>query len=69
MSAGPERELTYHERAVWGTCSVCGAPHGKACNPDVGIPLGRNVLGESPREGAHLARLNNAPLRVREVPA
>lgn len=67
MSAGPERELTYHERAVWGTCSVCGAEHGKACDPDVGIPLVADVNGDRPR--AHLARLNNAPLRVREVPA
>lgn len=63
-----ERELTYHERAVYGTCPVCGAGHGNPCNPDMGIPLGFNINGERARAGAHLGRLNNAPRRVREVP-
>jgi hypothetical protein len=58
----PTRELTYHERAVWGTCPVCHAPHGTPCDPNVGIPLISGVR-------AHLARVNNAPRRVREVPA
>jgi len=60
--------LTYAERAVWGTCPLCAAPHGKRCDPNVGIPL-VDKLGNPLHEGVHLARLNNAPLRIREVPA
>jgi len=63
-----ERELTFHERAVWGRCSTCGAEDGKRCDPNVGIPL-VDKLGNPVHEGVHLARLNNAPRRVREVPA
>lgn len=63
-----ERELTFHERAVWGRCAVCGAEPGKRCDPNVGIPLvADRPNGVAPL--AHLSRLNNAPRRVREVPA
>lgn len=58
----PDRtELTYEERAVFGTCPACGAKHGEPCDGRVGIPVGRTVSGEPPAEGAHLGRLMNAP--------
>lgn len=62
------RELTYEDRATWGTCPVCAAHHGEYCNSSVGIPLGRNIHGEPAKEGAHLGRLQQAPLKVRLVP-
>lgn len=65
---GPVRELSPDERMRWGKCPVCHAEHGEPCDSSVGIPLGRNVYGEVPTEGAHLGRLNAAPMRVREVP-
>lgn len=61
------RELTYDERATWGTCPVCAAEHGKFCNSSIGIPLGRNVNGDIPERGVHLVRLQNAPFRVKTV--
>ena len=73
MSAdgGPVRELSFEERCRWGTCPACSAPHGTACRASVGIQLGTRVDGRKLQdgEGAHLGRLNRAPLRVREVPA
>lgn len=39
------RKLTIEERAVWGTCPVCGNPHGKPCASGM----------------THSARLVNAP--------
>jgi len=39
------RELTIEERATWGTCPVCKAEHLERCDCD----------------GAHIARLVNAP--------
>lgn len=62
------RELTPDERLKYGECPVCKAPHGEACNPDVGLSLGVNANGLPPREGAHLARLQRAPYRVQEIP-
>lgn len=67
MSEGPVRELTYEERATWGTCPVCSAPHGEFCNSNVGFSLGRNVNGEIPPNGVHLGRLQNAPLKAQLV--
>lgn len=68
---GPVRELSYEERATWGTCKVCRATHGQWCHAEVGAQLGVRVDGRRMQtgEGAHLARLQNAPDRVREVPA
>jgi len=62
---GYERETTYAERATWGECPVCNAKHGVPCDGNIGIALGRNVNGEPAPEGAHLGRLQRAPLRVR----
>lgn len=67
--SGPVRELTVNERFKWGECHVCKAPHGEHCRPGIGFPLGMSADGGWPKDGAHLARLNNAPHRVREVPA
>ena len=69
--AGPIRETTVDERAVWGLCPVCRAEHGEPCNPDVGLQLGQPVGGGRIKagNGVHLSRIQNAPMRVREVPA
>ena len=68
---GPIRELSFEERAKWGTCKVCGAKHGEWCHAAVGLQLGRRMDGRAMQdgEGAHLARLQAAPDKVREVPA
>lgn len=57
------RELTFDERAVWGTCPVCKAGPGTRCDWSVGI-LAALYMHQNPR-GAHLGRLQAAPLRVR----
>lgn len=62
------RELTYEERATWGECPVCGAPHGEFCNPDIGFPVGRGLDGFPIPGGTHIGRLRRAPRRVKEVP-
>ena len=64
-----ERELTFDERMKWGNCPVCEAADGEYCHAAVGIQLGRRVDGKTMKdgEGAHLARLNKAPSKVREV--
>lgn len=71
LSEGPVRELSFDERARWGTCPVCKAEHGQPCHADVGIQMGTHVDGSRMRdgEGAHMGRLQNAPDRVKEVPA
>lgn len=69
LLSSPPRELTYEQRATWGECPVCHALHGQPCDSSVGIPLGFTVSGTRPTEGAHLGRLQRAPMRVREVPA
>jgi len=69
---GPEaRETTFEERATWGECPVCKAPHGDWCRAEIGVQLGRRVDGRHMEtgEGVHLARLQRAPMRVRLVPA
>jgi hypothetical protein len=58
------RDLTYEERATWGTCPVCGAADGVPCDGYVGIPLGRTATGEPPKDGVHLGRLQNAPRAI-----
>jgi hypothetical protein len=63
------REATYEERATWGECPACHAKHGERCNPNVGFALGTNVNGMPPSDGAHIGRLQKAPLRVRLVAA
>ena len=64
-----ERDLTTDERFKWGECPACGAPDGEYCYADVGFQLGVKVGGGRMQdgEGAHMARLNNAPFRVKEV--
>lgn len=66
-----ERELSFDERARWGECPVCKAPDTEPCRAEVGIQLGTKLDGSQLKtgEGAHLARLQRAPYRVREVPA
>ena len=61
------RELTYEERATWGECPVCHAKQGEWCSGAYGIALGRTVYGVLPEQGAHLGRLQRAPMRVRMV--
>lgn len=50
------RELTYEERATFGECPVCHAPHGERCDGNQGFSFGGPKTG-----GVHLGRLNNAP--------
>lgn len=69
MNEYPRRATTYVERATWGNCPVCKAEHGVRCDPNIGIALGRNVNGMLPEDGAHLARLQGAPMYIRLVPA
>lgn len=66
-----ERDLSFDERSRWGECPVCKAPDGEHCRADVGVQLGHKPDGSRMRdgEGTHLARLQAAPHRVREVPA
>jgi hypothetical protein len=59
------QDLTYAERSTWGVCPVCDAIHGEPCDGRIGVPLGVNVNGQRPTEGAHLGRLQNAPVRKR----
>lgn len=63
------RELSFDERSRYGDCPVCSAKHGQACDGNIGIPFGRTASGLPPTDGAHVGRLNNAPRRIREVPA
>ncbi len=53
------KALTIEERAVWGTCPVCGARQGRPCKLTAGIQISpNNEFGEF---GTHPARLYNAP--------
>ena len=63
---GPVRELTAKERMQWGTCPVCKAMHGDACNSLVGFQLGVSASGGRINEGVHLARIQAAPMKVQE---
>ena len=65
-----ERDLTPEERLVWGDCPVCPAKDGEPCHADVGFQVGVRVDGRRMKDGqgAHLGRLQKAPLRVKEVP-
>jgi hypothetical protein len=54
--------LTYEERAVFGECPVCHAPHGRPCDGNCHtVPL----VGEGNMLGAHLGRLEAAPKKRR----
>ena len=66
-----DRETTFEERATWGKCQVCGADHGEWCHAEIGAQLGVRADGQRAKtgEGAHLARLQKAPMRIRMVPA
>lgn len=66
-----ERDLTAEERFTWGDCPVCGSEDGRPCHADVGVQLGVRADGKRMQdgEGAHVARLQKAPLRVAMVPA
>lgn len=57
-------DLIYDERATWGECPACKAPHGKPCDPYVGFSLGMTIDGGRPMEGAHMGRLQAAPFAV-----
>ena len=64
-----QRKLTYEERATWGKCPVCQAEDGEWCHAEIGPQLGIQVGGGrmATGEGAHLARLQNAPLEVKLI--
>lgn len=66
-----ERDLTYEEQATWGECPVCHAKDGEWCYAEVGFQVGVKVGGGRMQtgEGVHLARMRNAPERVKLVPA
>lgn len=66
-----ERELTMGERMVWGECPACGAEDEESCYADVGVQLGVRCDGRRLRdgEGAHIGRLQLAPVRVKLVSA
>lgn len=49
-------DLTYDQRAVWGTCPVCRAKHGERCRL-------YDALGT--HEWTHTSRIEQAPARVR----
>lgn len=49
-------DLTYDQRAVWGTCSVCHARHGERCRPDETLAT---------HQWTHSDRIEQAPARVR----
>lgn len=63
------RETTYEEVATWGTCPICNAGPGEWCHAEIGIQLGSSVCGGKMKtgSGAHLARLQKAPNRIRLV--
>ncbi len=69
-SGKSKREATFETRARWGECPVCGAGHGDWCNAEVGIHIGRKADGSCLKtgEGAHMARLQNAPMEVDHIP-
>lgn len=65
-----EKKLCWDEKAAWGKCPVCSAPHGNYCF--------ENVLGEwvaqpskngTKSKRVHLGRLEKAPNKVKIVPA
>jgi hypothetical protein len=70
MTVAPQlnRDLTFEERATWGTCPVCRRAHGEPCDPDQGFHLGLNARGEIPKGGAHLARLTAGPRAIQILP-
>jgi hypothetical protein len=48
-------DLTYDQRAVWGTCPVCRAKHGELCR----------LYAEGAHKWTHSERIQQAPQRVR----
>jgi hypothetical protein len=66
-----ERDLTTEEMFRWGDCPVCEARDGEPCRAEVGFHFGQKADGSRLKtgEGVHLARIQRAPARVREVPA
>jgi hypothetical protein len=56
------QQLTYEDRAVYGTCPVCSAQPGEPCDMSQGIPL--DVPTELSDTGTHTARLINAPTQA-----
>ena len=62
-------ELTFGERATWGECPVCHAEHGEGCmdNVPLSAPVENGVRPGLYQFGAHLGRLQRAPMRVRTV--
>jgi hypothetical protein len=65
------REATFEERATWGTCPICQAQPGEWCHADSGLQLGSPAGGGRMQDGdgAHLARLQNAPARIKLISA
>jgi hypothetical protein len=55
------KQLTYEERATWGTCPVCEAQHGKQCEAAPADIDYFQFDGAFSGFGAHAARLYNAP--------
>jgi hypothetical protein len=65
------KQLTYEERAVYGTCPVCGAKKRMPCDMMQGIPLNIQAYSAKPAGpdefsdvGTHVARLINAPTQI-----
>ena len=50
-------ELTYDERATYGTCPVCKKGPSQWCDGSMGLSFG----GQMPEHGVHLGRLQAAP--------
>ncbi len=61
-----ERELSFEERATWGRCPVCSAPHGEPCDAKVGRMATNVEHNKLLVTGAHYGRLANAPYVVIE---
>ena len=61
------RDLSFAERATWGTCPVCLAVDGVPCRDIIVKPL--MTIHEIEGDGwAHMQREGAAPQRVRLVP-
>jgi hypothetical protein len=54
------KALSWEERAIYGICPVCRSKQGEPCKQDVDGEM-ITLLDPKIGEGAHIARLINAP--------